>query len=303
MKSPSPGSRLVFALYRRLLALYPTDFRRRFGDEMQQVFRDQWHAAPTVSGSLRHTRLVGWTLLDLLKSAATQRILALKSDLQMKSPLSPLARLLFSALAALPVFLAILALTISITAALPKVYQSTSRLLVRSQSVSESPTRFDPFALQTEAELLGSMGLLENVVRELQLTNRLATAQGLSAPLTDPDALSLLKRSVLVRLVRNTSLLEVRVFLGDPQLASEIANRIVEVRLRLSGANDPRLSVIDVAEPGLRPVRPNVPLNLTLGSLAAAALAGVTLVAAWLFLGRRRQDPPTPTGASLTASA
>ena len=55
--------------------------------------------------------------------------------------------------------------------------------------------------------------------------------------------------------------------LSDPKEAAEIANGVAAAYLRHSAARLPGIDarIIDVAVPGLRPVRPNQPLDLVLG--------------------------------------
>jgi hypothetical protein len=61
---------ISFKLYGFLLRAYPRKFRRRFADEMLQVFRDSY-ANETSRRSLPGFWL--WTLFDLLVSAAKER--------------------------------------------------------------------------------------------------------------------------------------------------------------------------------------------------------------------------------------
>ncbi len=49
--------------YRRLLLLYPARFRLKFGDEMLQLFRDQWREVQGSSG-LRRLRFWLWLCAD-----------------------------------------------------------------------------------------------------------------------------------------------------------------------------------------------------------------------------------------------
>jgi len=78
-----------------------------------------------------------------------------------------------------------------------------------------------------------------------------------------------------LRQSRNTSLVEIRVYSEKPELSASIANKIAEVARRIE-KND----LIDPATAEARPVRPNIPLNLVIGTLvslvAAVLLAGLT---------------------------
>ena len=108
----------------------------------------------------------------------------------------------------------------------------------------------------------------------------------------------MLKGRIDLRPVRNTALIEIRAFSDNPSEAAMLANAIAQsyrdYRSHITPAD-----IVDTAVPGLRPVRPNKPLNIALGIvggmfLALAAGAGMAGIAAWL--GRRSRRTGTPPG-------
>jgi len=99
-------------------------------------------------------------------------------------------------------------------------------------------------------------------------------------------------RTIRIRPVdstRSAGLIEIRVFSEDASEAAELANAVAqsyrEYRSRIIPTD-----IVDRAVPGLRPVRPNRPLNIALGIiggmvLALAAGAAMAGIAVWI---RRR---------------
>jgi capsular polysaccharide biosynthesis protein len=125
--------------------------------------------------------------------------------------------------------------------------------------------------------------------------------------LSEADTIELLKRTIELRPVRNTSLIEVRVYSRNPKEASNIANTLVETyqgfirdQTNTTGMQTPRahsVEIVDMARPGLRPVRPNRPLTLFLGLFGGIPLALMSGAAGTLLvlLTRRLSRPPGAT--------
>jgi capsular polysaccharide biosynthesis protein len=110
-------------------------------------------------------------------------------------------------------------------------------------------------------------------------------------PLSPAETIALLKARIDLRPVRNTMLIQIRVFSEEASEAARLANAIARTYQEHNAAKD-RPEIVDFARPGLRPVRPNKPLNITLGILGGALLAlvvggGSAGIAAWL---RRRSN-------------
>ena len=85
------GSKRILALsehlYRRLLVVYPTTFRRQFGSQMTQVFLDCCRAAYKESGSWGVVRLWLPTLVDLVTNAIAEHISTLIQRLRTRTVL------------------------------------------------------------------------------------------------------------------------------------------------------------------------------------------------------------------------
>jgi hypothetical protein len=67
-------------LFHLLLLSYPRDFRREFGPEMVQVFRDCYRAAARNHGPLGVFRLLLHTIIDLLRTAPREHLENLGKD-------------------------------------------------------------------------------------------------------------------------------------------------------------------------------------------------------------------------------
>jgi uncharacterized protein involved in exopolysaccharide biosynthesis len=111
-----------------------------------------------------------------------------------------------------------------------------------------------------------------------------------------------------LRPVRNTSLMEVRVYSEDPKQAATIANVLAETyrefkseqrrsAVGMETLTSRSVEIVDAAVPALRPVRPNKPFTLFLGLFGGIVLAlavggaGALLV----FLKQRLSRPPLAT--------
>jgi len=208
-----------------------------------------------------------------------------------------------------PVFLLVVATSTLVTFLLPESYSSTARIKV--EQVAREMTRlpgmpapvdgYDPYFLKTQFEVIQSQVVLGKVIDALDLNQAWSKKYTGGSPLKTPEALALLKTRMDLRPIRNTSLIEIRVFSDQPAEAAQLANAIAqsfhEYRSRITPAD-----IVDMAVPGLRPVRPNKPLNIALGIvgglfLALAAGAGMAGVAAWIGRRSRGTGTPSRTGA------
>jgi len=196
------------------------------------------------------------------------------------------------------VFLLVVGTCTLITFLLPDTYASTARIKV-DWTVNDR-------AGQKEFEAIQSDAVLDQVIRDLDLNQAWGRRYARGVPLTTAQTRALLKPRLDLRPVRGTgSLIEIRVFSEDRNEAAALANAIA-----LSYREYRPLSLVELVDkgiPGLRPVRPNKPLNIVLGlvggilfaSLAGAAMAGL---ATWM----RRRSPgpgrPPRSGATLNLS-
>ena len=284
MKTP-PGDqsravRISVRLYEWLLRLYPKPFRRHYGQPMWQLFRDQCREACNDQAGYGLARLWIRVFADLAVTCFREHFTELSNRMNTPAIKAFLGRprITFSKIFVATFMVLASILVMSLVFWIPKSYSSTARVAVEKKD--GSPGGFDPYFIQTEFARLQSRAVLDPVIDELNLTRWLARQQGKSDPFTASEAYEVLKGMVVLRQTPNTGLFEVRVFSGDGHAAAAIANRLVESYRRVAEALalHPSVAVIDPAEPGLRPVHPNLPFNLALGigiSLVLAALVAV----------------------------
>jgi capsular polysaccharide biosynthesis protein/predicted Ser/Thr protein kinase len=176
-----------------------------------------------------------------------------------------------------------------VTVLMPESFVSTVRVEVqRNAAPATLPVVsgfYDPYFIQTEFELIQSQAVLGNVIQELDLRNKWGQRYSGGRALTEQESLALLKKCMDLRPVRNTSLIEIRVFSDFPDEAAAIANQVAlafqgfHQRRAIAGdAPQPQVvvQIVDLAKPGVRPVRPNKPLNLAIGALAGLLLGALT---------------------------
>jgi uncharacterized protein involved in exopolysaccharide biosynthesis len=122
-----------------------------------------------------------------------------------------------------------------VTLMLPESFCSTARIKVEHDQ-SDIPgladhggtPSYDPYFIQTEFEVIQSQTILSKVVEDLDLNNAWGRKYAGGVRLTTTEAVSVLKNRLDVRPVRNTSLIEIRVFSEKPDEAAAIANAIAE---------------------------------------------------------------------------
>jgi uncharacterized protein involved in exopolysaccharide biosynthesis len=204
------------------------------------------------------------------------------------------------------VFLFVVATSTLITFTLPESYASTARVLVRQDAseVTRKPGMpapvgaYDPYFVRIQVELIQSEVVLGKVIDALDLNQTWGKKYTDGNPLKTSETLVLLKSRLELRPVLYSALIEIRAFSDNPSEAAALANAIAqsyrEYRSGLAPAD-----IVDRAVPGLRPVRPNKPLNIALGILggivlALAAGAGMAGIAAWI--GRRSRGTGAPPG-------
>jgi uncharacterized protein involved in exopolysaccharide biosynthesis len=210
------------------------------------------------------------------------------------------------------VFLLVFGTSILFTFMLPESFSSTARILIeRNQSDTTGMTErpfgggYDPYLMQTEFEVIQSNVVLGKVIQNFDLRKTWGKKFANGETLPTPETIHLLKARMELRPVRNTSLVEIRVSSDEPQEAARLANGIARaykeyrenpesVKNVESGISSPRhmrVEIVDWAQPGLRPVRPNRPLNLAIGALAGLLLgtAGAAGVVAYQSGKMRRR--------------
>jgi capsular exopolysaccharide synthesis family protein len=159
------------------------------------------------------------------------------------------------------VFLLTVAAGVLTTYRLPKVYTASTVIAVKEDApdvdvfTRQAVGRYDPYFLRTQFEIIQSTPVIEEVVRKLNLNDRMAAAYGYAGMPADKAfdrTVRLLSKSIRVQQYRDTNLIEIRVFLSEPrdnawQVAADVADAVANVyrSLRMRDA-------LDVSERGIR---------------------------------------------------
>ena len=165
---------------------------------------------------------------------------------------------------------------------LPKTYMSTSRISLEKGTSDIAPlngmqsgeTAFDPYFIQTELEVIQSQEIIGKVVAKCNLTNEPKFWH--RNELTEIEARKILEKAIDIRQIGKigkTSIIDLRVYQRDKILAKDIAQALAEVyQDHRTDAQKKRVEIIDNAYLPVRAVRPNIPLNITLGVVAGLIL-------------------------------
>jgi succinoglycan biosynthesis transport protein ExoP len=134
------------------------------------------------------------------------------------------------------VWLLVVITAVVVTNWLPKFYMSSVRMDVQKDvsdiallGSMQTLGSFDPYFIQTQFERIKSISVLYKVIEELELNTVWATRYGAPAPYKTQESAILLDKRMEVRNVRNTSIIEIRVYSEVPEEAARIAKRIAEV--------------------------------------------------------------------------
>jgi succinoglycan biosynthesis transport protein ExoP len=134
----------------------------------------------------------------------------------------------------LAVFLLVVITATLVTFVLPESYSSTARIRVERDQSDISPLLmgqqmsgfYDPYFIQTEFEVIQSQVVLNRVIEALDLNKVWGKKYG--QVLKTDETIELLKRQMDLRPVRNTSIIEIRVYDENPEQAARIANKVAE---------------------------------------------------------------------------
>jgi capsular polysaccharide biosynthesis protein len=187
------------------------------------------------------------------------------------------------------VFVLVFSASAVITVLLPDSFASTARLKITRRAAGASAAAqapgvfggYDPYFIQTELEVMQSAVILDKVIENLGLSQEWGKRYARGETLQPAETLGLLKRCLALHPVRDTTIIEICAFSQRPREAAKIANEITRVykeyreeamESATSGSRPFEVVIIDNALPGLRPVRPNKPLNLAIGGLAGLLL-------------------------------
>jgi capsular polysaccharide biosynthesis protein len=204
------------------------------------------------------------------------------------------------------VFLLVFGASAAITFILPEYFASAARIRIEANSVAAPRAKaevflgvYDPYLIQTEFEVMQSEAILGKVIENLGLNQEWSRRYNRGQRLSSGETLALLKKTPRPATraqhepYRDSRLSE------KADEAAVIANELARVyqnhfeHSESATASFPQVKVeiVDLASPGLRPVRPNKPLNLAIGALAGLLL-GTVAELAWLVVNRGRRLPP-----------
>jgi polysaccharide biosynthesis transport protein len=149
----------------------------------------------------------------------------------------------------LAVFLLVVITATLVTFILPESFSSTARIKIERDQADIAPMGergsmpgYDPYFIQTEFELIQSEVILGKVIEDLDLNKEWGKKYGNGQPLRTSETIAMLKGRIDLRPVRNTSLIEIRVYSEKADEAAKIANALAEAyrahrleeRIRLS---------------------------------------------------------------------
>jgi capsular polysaccharide biosynthesis protein/biopolymer transport protein ExbD len=145
-----------------------------------------------------------------------------------------------------------------VTYVMPKRYETQATVEVKAPEGSTVTPAF--FGNQFEA--MKSRALLKDVSQELELPNKWMT--------DEETVIRILKGIVSAQNLRDTDLITLKVRHTNREEAADIANAVLRRYQRIFGG---QVIVHETPQPPNVPVSPNVPLNLTLGSVGGFVLS------------------------------
>ena len=178
------------------------------------------------------------------------------------------------------VFALVFGAAVFITSILPESFTSTARVKLTPNLAETSQTpdsrspsgTYDPYLIQTECEVMQSEEILASVISALDLDQEWGRRYGGGAPFKTPETMAMLKSRMVLRPVRNTSLIAISVSGDRPEETAQIANEIAQNYQKRDNSRSFQVEIVDRASPPLRPSRPNKPLNLAVGVLLGLVL-------------------------------
>lgn len=145
----------------------------------------------------------------------------------------------------LAVFLLVVITTAVVTQVQPESFSSTARMKVEKDTPltplltgaqSMQPV-FDQYFLMTEFQVIKSPKILNQVIRELNITQIYKEREKLNGEIPIQDAYEMLSREVDINQYRNTAIIEITAFNEDRELAAKIANKIAEIYKKYRAEN------------------------------------------------------------------
>jgi polysaccharide biosynthesis transport protein len=133
------------------------------------------------------------------------------------------------------VWLLVVMTTVVVTLILPESFSSSARIVVGrdftdGQWLTDpgAARAYDPYFIQTQFEMFSSEVILGKVIEPLDLNVKWGTKYAGGERLKTTEVLTLLRGRLEVRPVRNTSMIEIRVFSERADEAATIANAVAE---------------------------------------------------------------------------
>ncbi|HWF19448.1 MAG TPA: hypothetical protein VG754_09270 [Verrucomicrobiae bacterium] len=193
------------------------------------------------------------------------------------------------------VFVLVFGAAAIITFILPKTYAATARMRLKSPP----PQADAATTLTAQANAAQSEAVLNPVVESLKLNKIWGRKFRVDEDLKTWESVTLLKQRMEVLPAPASGELVVRVYDDDGELAAKIANRVGEILCSPSADSTGEIrAVLEMemrAEPSVKPVQPNIPLNLFVGAVGGFIIAWVAgSVAQWIATALKRQQQPTP---------
>jgi len=135
----------------------------------------------------------------------------------------------------LAVFLLVVITATLVTFILPESYSSFARIKVERDGSDisnlmgqQALTSYDPYFIQTEFEVIQSEVVLKPVIEQLKLNEEWGKRYNGGQKFTITETMALVKRQIDLRPVRNTSLIEIRVYSEKAEEAAALANEIAK---------------------------------------------------------------------------
>jgi uncharacterized protein involved in exopolysaccharide biosynthesis len=189
---------------------------------------------------------------------------------------------------------------------LPKAYQATARIIVtplrlppdsHGRKAEYDSLNVDPYEFMTQFEVIQSDAVLRKVIAKLNLDQQW---RGESGKIHTPEALRILRDSLTLRRIRNTSIVEIRVLRDKPAEAAAIANAVTDAYLECrmeqtrpaGGAPNSTAEIVDRGVPNYRPARPNKPLMVFVSVVVGILLGSAVGVRMAFFAGRNLMNRP-----------
>jgi uncharacterized protein involved in exopolysaccharide biosynthesis len=112
----------------------------------------------------------------------------------------------------------------------PTRYQAIEKIKIEPDVVTDASgdvyQPYDPYFMAAEPKRISSDIVLSNVVQSLNLDEKWGQRYGNGRTISTKEAIERLRRMMVMKLLTNTSLIEIRVTDGDPAEAAQIADAV-----------------------------------------------------------------------------